>query len=140
MTAERKHTGRRAVFIIIALAAVIAAAALLFSGGGLDTPEARAEYLSSLGWDVDPASETGKDVVLPEEFGGTIAQYNALQREQGFDLEPYAGREIQSWTYKLRSYPSGEENVTAQLYTYKGKAIAGDIHSNALGGFMHGLK
>ena len=52
----------------------------------------------------------------------------------------YCGRELDCWCYQLASYPSGEENVTAVLYTCKGRAVAGDIHSNALGGFMHGIK
>ena len=69
-----------------------------------------------------------------------LAQYNALQKQQGFDLEPYCGKELQSWSYELKSYPSGEERVMAQLFTYRGRAVAGDIHSASLGGFMHGLK
>ena len=143
MTGEKKLTRRGAVFIIIGFAVVLAAIVLLCSepeGSGLDTTEKRAEYLISLGWDVDPSSEKGKSVTLPENLDGVIAQYNALQREQGFDLEPYSGREIESWTYELKSYPSGGENVIAQLFTYKGRAIGGDIHSAELGGFMHGLK
>ena len=38
------------------------------------------------------------------------------------------------------NYPNGEEGVVAQLFVYKGRAIAGDIHSSALGGFMHSIK
>lgn len=138
-----KLTRRSAVFIIIAFAAALALIVLLCSepeGSGLDSTEERCEYLAGLGWEVKPESETARSVILPEELSGTIAQYNALQKQQGFDLEPYCGREIESWTYELVSYPSGEENVTAQLFTYKGQAIAGDIHSASLGGFMHGLK
>ena len=73
-------------------------------------------------------------------MSGVIAQYNALQKQQGFDLEPYAGKEIESYTYELMNYPNGEEGVVAQLFVYKGRAIAGDIHSSALGGFMHSIK
>ena len=75
-----------------------------------------------------------------EMLDSVLRQYNALQKQQGFDLERYCGRELDCWCYELASYPSGEENVTAVLYTCKGRAVAGDIHSNALGGFMHGLK
>ena len=142
MTLGRKLSRRSAVFIILGFAVLLAVIVLLCSGrsGALETTEARVEYLAGLGWEADASSEEGKDVVLPDELSGTIAQYNALQKQQGFDLEPYAGKEIQSWTYKLKSYPNGEENVIAQLYTYKGEAIAGDIHSAELGGFMHGIK
>ena len=85
-------------------------------------------------------SETARTVTLPDEVSGVIAQYNALQKQQGFDLEPYAGKEIESYTYELMNYPNGEEGVVAQLFVYKGRAIAGDIHSSALGGFMHSIK
>ena len=139
----RELTRSRAIFILIACAALLALIVLLCSepeGGGLDSTEKRVEYLAGLGWEADPASETAKDVRLPGELDGVLAQYNALQKQQGFDLEPYCGKELQSWSYELKSYPSGEENVTAVLYTCKGRAVAGDIHSNALGGFMHGIK
>ena len=138
-----KLTRRSAVFIIIAFAAALALIVLLCSepeGSGLDSTEERCEYLAGLGWEVKPESETARSVILPEELSGTIAQYNALQKQQGFDLDRYCGRELDCWCYELASYPSGEENVTAVLYTHKGRAVAGDIHSNALGGFMHGIK
>lgn len=143
MTGEKKLTRRGAVFIILACAVILAAIVLLCSepeGGGLDSTEKRVEYLAGLGWEADPASETAKDVHLPDELDGVLAQYNALQKQQGFDLEPYCGKELQSWSYELKSYPSGEERVMAQLFTYRGRAVAGDIHSASLGGFMHGLK
>ena len=109
-------------------------------GSGLDSTEARVEYLAGLGWEVDAGSETARTVTLPDEVSGVIAQYNALQKQQGFDLEPYAGKEIESYTYELMNYPNGEEGVVAQLFVYKGRAIAGDIHSSALVGFMHSIK
>lgn len=143
MTGEKKLTRRSAVFIILGAAVVLAAIVLLCSepeGGGLDSTGARVKYLSGLGWEVDASSETERTVVLPENIDGVIAQYNAMQKQQGFDLEPYAGKEIESYSYELTNYPSGEEHVLAQLFVYKGRAIAGDIHSASLGGFMHTLK
>lgn len=143
MTGEKKLTRRGAVFIILACAVILAVIVLLCSepeGSGLDSTEARVKYLAGLGWEVDAGSETARTVTLPDEVSGVIAQYNALQKQQGFDLEPYAGKEIESYTYELMNYPNGEESVVAQLFVYKGRAIAGDIHSSALGGFMHSIK
>lgn len=142
MKGVKKLTRRSAVFIILAVAVVLAVIVIVCSepeGSGLDSTEARCEYLAGLGWDVDPESETEREVTLPDELTGTIAQYNALQKQQGFDLEPYCSKTILSYTYELKSYPTGEEHVTAQLFVYNGRAIAGDIHSASLGGFMHGL-
>ena len=136
---KSKLTKRSAVFIIIAAAVVIAVIVLICSGGsgsGLTTTEARVEYLASLGWEVDPASETAKEIVLPDEMGGVLAEYNELQKQQGFDLSQYCGEVCESYTYVLTS---GETGVIAQLFIYKGRVIGGDIHSASLGGFMHGL-
>lgn len=142
MTGEKKLTRRSAVFIILAAAVILAAIVLLCSepaGSGLDSTRSRIEYLASLGWEVDPDSENAREIVLPEDISGVIAQYNAMQKQQGFDLEPYAGKAVESYSYDVVGYPTGEEHVIAQLFVYKGRAIAGDIHSASLGGFMHGI-
>ena len=83
--------------------------------------------------------QTAKEIVLPETLGGVLAEYNELQKQQGFDLSQYCGEVCESYTYMLNSYPSGETGVIAQLFIYKGRVIGGDIHSASLGGFMHGL-
>ena len=142
MTGEKKLTRRSAVFIILIAAVILAVIVLVCSepeGSGLDTTAARVEYLAGLGWEVNPGSETAREVTLPDELDGVIAQYNAIQKQQGFDLEPYAGKTIESYSYELLNYPTGEENVTAQLFVYDGRAIGGDIHSSSLGGFIHGI-
>ena len=53
MTGEKKLTRRGAVFIILACAVILAVIVLLCSepeGSGLDSTEARVEYLAGLGW------------------------------------------------------------------------------------------
>lgn len=140
---KSKLSKRSAVFTLIAAAAILALIVLICSGGtgsGLTTTEKRVEFLASLGWEVDASSETAKEIVLPETLGGVLAEYNELQKQQGYDLSQYCGEVCESYTYVLTSYPSGETGVIAQLFIYKGRVIGGDIHSAALGGFMHGLK
>lgn len=140
---KSKLSKRSAVFILIAAAAILALIVLICSGGtgsGLTTTEKRVEFLASLGWEVDASSETAKEIALPETLGGVLAEYNELQKQQGYDLSQYCGEVCESYTYVLTSYPSGETGVIAQLFIYKGRVIGGDIHSAALGGFMHGLK
>ncbi len=135
-----KLTRKSAVFIIIAAAALLAVIVLICSGGGLDTPEERAEYLASLGWEVDLSTEEERAVTLPSSLDGVLLTYNELQKQQGFDLTPYAGEDCRSYSYAVTNYPSGESGVIAQLIIHDGEVIAGDIHSSALGGFMHGLQ
>ena len=140
---KSKLSKRSAVFILIAAGAILALIVLICSGGtgsGLTTTEKRVEFLASLGWEVDASGETAKEIVLPETLGGVLAEYNELQKQQGYDLSQYCGEVCESYTYVLTSYPSGETGVIAQLFIYKGRVIGGDIHSAALGGFMHGLK
>ena len=65
---------------------VLAIIVLLVSepeGSGLDSTEDRVEYLAGMGWEVDPASETVREVTLPAEFSGVIAQYNAPAEAAG---------------------------------------------------------
>ena len=131
------------------LLAVIVVGACLFLRGGPEaeqkeilggTEEQRVAFLQSFGWQVEPQAAETREVMIPAEFSDVYTAYNAMQKAQGFDLEPYAGKTIESYTYELKSYPNGEENVIAQLFIYNGRAIAGDIHSASLGGFMHGLQ
>ena len=100
----------------------------------------RRDLIAAYGWEVAEEPLEIREVVIPSSFDETYEKYNTIQKQQGFDLEPYCGKELQSWSYELKSYPSGEERVIAQLFTYRGRAVAGDIHSASLGGFMHGLK
>ena len=44
------------------------------------------------------------------------------------------------YRYRVKNYPSGEENVIAQIIVLNYQVIGGDVHSSALDGFMHGLK
>ena len=138
-----KFTRRKAAAAVAALAIVLILLVLIFGAGSdstaLDTTEERVEYLRGLGREADPGSETGKNVLIPREFTGVYLDYNKLQKEQGFDLENYAGCEVEMYSYMLTNYNSGE-NVVATLYISDGEVIGGDVHSTSLGGFMHGLK
>ena len=123
-------------------------AVLLLLGGGpdpggsgrLDDTEARAEYLSSCGWEIDPASEQAETVHIPERFSPVYAEYNELQRQQGFDLADYAGKDCDLYTYTVTNYPDESQMVLVNLYLYRGRVIAGDVHSTNLDGFMIGLQ
>ena len=140
-------TRRTAVYALIALAVVLALLVIWRSNDGVlsahynvTTTEGRITYLRALGWEADPATETAQEIVLPRTFDGVFGDYNALQKQQGFDLEPWLGRECKSWSYTITNYPSGEQGVIAQIFVCGGEVIAGDIHSAKLGGFMHSLK
>ena len=139
-------TRRTVVFALIGLAVLLALAVIWRSNDGVlsahynvTTTDGRIAYLQALGWEADPATETTQEIVIPRVFNGVFGDYNALQKQQGFDLSQYCGEVCESYTYVLTSYPSGETGVIAQLFIYNGRVIGGDIHSASLGGFMHGL-
>ena len=85
-------------------AALILALILLLGGGTEDTAatgapqisgnDARVKFLTDFGWDVTTTpTETGQ-VKIPTEPGEVFERYNALQKQQGYDLSKYAGKNV----------------------------------------------
>jgi len=140
---KQSPTKKRLLLLVFALAAVLLAAILLraFFGGGpdLNTREGRVSYLLSLGWEVDAASEEERSVRIPKQLDEVLTNYNALQQELGCDLTAHLGEKCQQFSYTVLNYPDTEETVRVTLYLREGKLIAGDLHSTAFDGFMHGL-
>lgn len=146
MTKKRPLTRQRAAAGILIIAAALSLIVIVRTRGGVlsahfnvTTTAGRAEYLAALGWEVDPRTETAQEVTLPRTFDGVFADYNALQLRQGFDLRPYAGLECTVYSYLVTNYDA-DWPVLAQVYLYRNRIIAGDIHSTALDGFMHGIR
>ncbi len=102
-----------------------------------DVP-AQVAFLEGLGWEVSAEPVDIREVIIPEEWNAVFEEYNALQKQQGFDLDKYRGRQATIYTYQILNYED-EENVVANLMISDGRLISGDICSTELGGFMHGL-
>ena len=109
------------------------------SASSVKTEKARVAYLSDCGWTVESPALKEETVRIPKEFSSVFEEYNKLQKQQGFDLRKYGGKEVKLYTYKVVGSKLGD-NVLAMLYVYNGSVIGGDVHSTALGGFMCGLK
>ena len=130
-------------FLLLALLLLLGnrtSGARFLAADKLSTPEARVDYLADCGWTVDGGSEEEQLIHIPEVFSPVYEDYNELQRQQGFDLLDYAGRDCTLYTYAVTNYPDETQTVLANLYLYKGRVIGGDIHSTNLNGFMIGLK
>ncbi len=102
----------------------------------------RLAFISQFGWEVyeDPTQVT--EVIIPAEFDEVYTEYASMQKEQGFDLEPYKGLRAKRWTYSVLNYPGYEDKegtVEINLLIYDGIVIGGDVCSLELGGFMHGF-
>ena len=105
----------------------------------LNTPEGREAYLKSLGWEIDRDSESFRSVLVPQKLEAIMAQYNKIQLRQGYDLNKHLGESCRQYCYDVTNYPGGAGKVIVSLYLQDGKIIAGDVHSTAVNGFMHGL-
>ena len=91
------------------------------------TEEARAAYLHSLGWEIEASPIETLEFVLPQPLNASYEEYNALQKEQGFDLEPYAGMQVKRYSYRVLNYPGYPDDVQAVLYLCGDVVIGGDI-------------
>ena len=100
---------------------------------------AEVKFLECFGWQVVKEPTESAEVRIPAEFDDVYLEYNALQKEQGLDLEPYRGMTVKRTVYLVTNYPEGRSNVYAHLLICDGKIIGGDIASGELDGFMHGF-
>ncbi|MDO4750186.1 MAG: DUF4830 domain-containing protein [Eubacteriales bacterium] len=138
-----KWNPRKCIAILILMAVVLSVIILLLgkndaSDDPLKGNEERVEYLASCGWEVESEPVDTQQIVLPQELSDVFAEYNELQKKQGFDLSKFAGRQATLYSYRVTNYPS-TDTVLANLYVVEGRVIGGDIHSTSLNGFMHTL-
>ena len=153
--ATMKFDKKKAVFWIIMAALVIVGIILLAGTGSpadssrreknpkavtsVNTEKKRAAYLAQYGWEVETPAMKEETVLIPRSFSTVFENYNALQKEQGFDLSEYCGTEVRLYTYRVLNSDVGD-NAVAMLYVLGGTVIGGDVHSTALDGFMCGIK
>lgn len=97
------------------------------------------EFLKQFGWEVNTAPLEEEKIVIPAELDNVYKEYNEIQKAQGLDITPYAGREVTHMQFEVTNYPNGVENVEANLLIYDSKVIAGDICIVSLNGYMHGF-
>lgn len=94
-------------------------------------------FLTSLGYEFSE-SHTKKTFTIPNEFDLVYNNYNEIQKEAGYDLSLYKGKECIMYTYELTNHPFGKCN--ANVIVYNGEIIGGDISSVNLDGFMTPLE
>ena len=147
-----KFDRKKAAFWVVMAALVIIGIVLLLgtrsqaaaTGGktstsGVKSEKGRVAYLENCGWKVESPAIKEETILIPKSFSPVFEEYNNLQKQQGFDLSRYSGKEVKLYTYKIVNSKLGE-NVLASLYVYNGCVIGGDVHSTALDGFMVSLK
>lgn len=116
----------------------IASAAGMKYNVSASTNEERVAFLEQFGWKVTAEPVEIKEVTIPEKFDDVYTNYNNIQKEQGLDLAPYAGKTCKQWIYAVTNYPQIPE-VRATLLVYSNRVVGGDLSTAALDGFMTGF-
>jgi len=139
---------KKIALILGAIVAVILGLILLFGGKETQTTAAtpvsnndqRVSFLESLGWDVAASPEESGQVRIPENMSEVFERYNKLQKQQGYDLTTYAGKNVMRYVYKVENFPDATDPVYATVLVYKNQIIGGDITNTAADGKVQALK
>ena len=99
-----------------------------------------ASFLSQFGWIVDAGSVETKEVTIPAQFDKVFAGYNEMQKSQGLDLSKYKKKDVTRYTFAVTNYDDYDGVVYANVLTYRGRVIGGDICSADVSGFIHGFE
>lgn len=139
------------IILILAGAAAAVLLMILLLGGGKDsaattaapatpTNDGRVQFLKNFGWDVVNSPKESSQVRIPEESNQVFERYNALQKDQGYDLSEYAGKKVMRYVYQINNYPGAKEPVYATLLVYKNKIIGGDVTDTSAKGKIGGFQ
>jgi hypothetical protein len=78
-----------------------------------------AEYLSGLAGRSKKTLSKKKEIVIPREFTGVYADYIELQKSQGYPIDQYGGMDAVRYTFRVLNYPSGEDNIVADVVVHE---------------------
>lgn len=135
---------------LAAAAAVILALILLLGGSkeestqtaapAVGSNDSRVKFLTDYGWDVTATPTESGQVKIPAQSSPVFERYNMLQKNQGYDLSRYAGKNVMRYVYKINNYPGSNGPVYATVLVYKNAVIGGDVTDTAPGGRIRGFK
>lgn len=108
--------------------------------GKVKSNEDRIAYLERFGWQVSGEPLAVEELLVPEEFDESYAEYLQLQSDQGFDLTALCGKRVKRYTYAILNYPGGETGAQVSLLICKNRVVGGEVLSPADGGTLHGLE
>jgi hypothetical protein len=98
------------------------------------------QFLKNFGWEVAASPVESGQVRVPAEGSEVFDRYNALQKSQGYDLSPYAGKTVMRYVYKIKNYPGATDPVYATLLILKDQVIGGDVTDTSAKGVIRGFK
>lgn len=143
MAQQRKRRSKKTVLIgvILIIAAAVWGFTRLVSQGsnGISgaTDRERTAYIESFGYKVGTVPDKIEEIRIPANFDEAYEQYNAIQREQGFDLRKYRAYYAKKYTYSIKNYDSNSPiPICANLIVIDGIIVGADISSSEAGGLM----
>ncbi len=146
MSGKKPRSGRTAMIgvILIILAAVWGIVRLSAGSGPRvsgETNEERVKYIESFGWDSDTVPSEVEEIRIPSRFDEAYEQYNALQKEQGFDLRKYRACYVKKYTYPIKNFDGADPAVPicANLLVIDGEIVGADISSAEADGLVAAL-
>ena len=125
---------------VIALAALLGGNAQPTAAGAVSDNDARVRFLQDLGWEVAATPVESGRVKIPAEQSEVFDRYALLQKTQGYDLAPYAGKTVMRYVYQITNYPDATEPTYATLLVHKDQIIGGDITNTGPEGKIQGFK
>ena len=146
MVMTAKVNLKKITILLGALALVVIGLALAFGGRSEPTSakpvsdnEARVQFLKSFGWEVAATPVESGRVKIPAEQSEVFDRYAQLQKSQGYDLAPYAGKTVMRYVYQITNYPNATEPVYATLLVHKNQIIGGDVTNTSPDGRVQGF-
>ena len=149
MVMTAKVDKKKIVMVLAGVAVLVAALIMLLGGNGGSAPTAalspagndgRVQFLQGFGWEVAASPVESGQVRIPQEGSEVFDRYNALQKSQGYDLSPYAGKTVMRYVYKIKNYPGATEPVYATVLVLKDQVIGGDVTDTAAKGVIRGFQ
>ena len=149
MVMTAKVNPKKVMLALAAVAALVLALILLLGGGQEPTQtsapaassnDQRVKFLTDFGWEVTTSPTESSQVKIPDKTSEVFERYNALQKNQGYDLSKFAGKKVMRYVYKINNYPGATEPVYATLLVYKNQIIGGDVTDTAAKGKIRGFR
>lgn len=148
MVMTAKVNMKKIIMLLAVLAVVIIGLVMLLGGseevqttaaGTVSDNDGRVKFLEGFGWDVAASPVESGKVRIPEEASEVFDRYCQLQKSQGYDLGPYAGKTVMRYVYRINNYPGATEPVYATLLVHKNQVIGGDVTNTAADGQVQGF-
>ena len=143
MSKCKKHSGKTIIIGVIFIAAAVLWGIIRLNSQSAEgipgaTDKERTDYIKGFGYEVGTVPDKIEEIRIPVNFDEAYEQYNAIQREQGFDLRKYRAYYAKKYTYSIKNFDGGNSPVPicANLLVIDGKIVGADISSSEANGLL----